>query len=109
MRALETLMRDFQRDGFLDLDKHRRTHDFLNATRKQAEALRSALATLTERRDQCVETFRAGKTALRSLERHEERLKERAQAEHARVDQREVDDSWLMLAMRRKRETREDR
>jgi flagellar biosynthesis chaperone FliJ len=104
MRDLEDLLRRLQCDGTLDLDRRRLAHNFLHETRSRAEALRGVLDTLIEKRSDCVNAVKLGKTALRSLERHEERLSARALVEYTRRDQREGDDGWVMVAMRRKRE-----
>lgn len=104
MREVEALLRALQRDGNLDLDRYRRARDFLRRTRGQVQVLREELNALIEKRISCSEAVKLGKTGLRSLERHESRLSERAFVEYTRCDQRASDDAWLMVAMRRKRE-----
>ncbi|MBK4735700.1 hypothetical protein [Noviherbaspirillum pedocola] len=105
MREVEALLRELQRDGILDLDRHRRTRDFLYRTGAQAQTLREELNALIDKRIGCSEAVQCSKTALRSLEKHETRLSARAFIEYTRCDQRASDDGWLTVAMRRKRET----
>jgi flagellar biosynthesis chaperone FliJ len=105
LHDIEALLRECERDGILDLDRRRLAHAFLGECRARGDTLRQELRVrIGECRD-ALDTVTARKTALRSLERHEQRLSERAGIEFARADQREADDGWLALAMRRRRDT----